>query len=207
MNNARLYSPSTQRNRDAILAVLRRVLPSRGLVLELNCGAGEHAAYFAQYLTSLTWQPSDIDPAARASAAAHAEEAALPNLRPPCEIDATWPEWPVTEAAAILSINMVHIAPWAACLGLLDGTARTLEPGSGVLFLYGPFKRGGAHTAPSNDRFDRSLRASNPQWGIRDLDDIVEEAGRRGLRCDEIVEMPANNLSVIFAQTKSATAL
>ena len=113
----------------------------------------------------------------------------------------------MTEAAAILSINMVHIAPWAACLGLLDGAARTLEPGNGVLFMYGPFKRGGAHTAPSNDRFDRSLRASNPQWGIRDLDDIVEEAGRRGLRCDKIVEMPANNLSVIFARTSSATAL
>ena len=206
MNNARMYSPSTQRNRDPILGVLRRVLPSRGLVLELNCGAGEHAAYFARHLTTLTWQPSDIDPAARASAAAHAEEAALPNLRPPLEIDATWPEWPVQAAAAILSINMIHIAPWAACLGLLDGAARTLPPGDGVLYLYGPFKRGGAHTAASNDRFDHDLRAHNPQWGVRDLDDIIDEAGRRGLGCVEVVAMPANNLSVILRRIDSATA-
>lgn len=206
MNDARMYAPSTRRNQDAILAVLRRVLPPRGLVLELNSGAGEHAAYFARNLTALTWQPSDIDPAARASAAAHAQEAALPNLRPPCEIDATWPEWPITAAAAILSINMIHIAPWAACLGLLDGAARTLAPGDGVLFLYGPFKRGGAHTAASNDRFDHGLRERNPEWGIRDLDDIVDEARRRGFHCDEVVAMPANNLSVIFRRANSGPA-
>jgi len=207
MNDTRMYAPSAQRNRDAILAVLKKALPPRGLALELNCGSGEHAAYFARHLPSLTWQPSDIDAAARASTAAHATDAALPNLRPPCEIDATWPEWPVTAAVAILSINMIHIAPWAACLGLLDGAARTLEPDEGVLFLYGPFKRGGAHTAPSNDRFDQSLRSRNPAWGIRDLDDVVAEAQRRGLHCDEIVEMPANNLSVIFRRRDSAAAL
>jgi len=207
MDNARMYSPSTRRNRDAILDVLKRVLPARGLVLELNCGAGEHAAYFARRLASLTWQPSDIDPAARASAAAHAEAAALPNLRPPCEIDTTWSEWPVAAAAAILSINMIHIAPWAACLGLLDGAARTLPPGDGVLYLYGPFKRSGAHTATSNDRFDRDLRARDPQWGIRDLDDIVEEARKRGFRRDKVVAMPANNLSIIFRRTNSGPAL
>lgn len=202
-----MYSKSTQRNRDAILAVLQRVLPSRGLVLELNCGAGEHAVHFARHLPALTWQPSDIDPEARASAAAHGAHEALPNLRPPLEIDATWPEWPVSAAEAVVSLNMIHIAPWAACLGLLDGAARTLAPDEGVLFLYGPFKRGGAHTAPSNDQFDRGLRGRNPQWGIRDLDDIIEEAGRRGLRLDEAVEMPANNLSVIFRRTKSRPAL
>ena len=202
-----MYSKSTQRNRDAILAVLRRVLPSRGLVLELNCGAGEHAVHFARHLTALTWQPNDIDPAARASAAAHGAQAALPNLRPPLDIDAAWPEWPVPAAEAVVSLNMIHIAPWAACLGLLDGAARTLAPDEGVLFLYGPFKRGGAHTAPSNDQFDRGLRERNPQWGIRDLDAIIEEAGRRGLRLDEAVEMPANNLSVIFRRSKSRPAL
>jgi SAM-dependent methyltransferase len=207
MNNARMYSPSTQRNQDPILAVLRRVLPLQGLVLELNCGTGEHAAYFARQLTSLTWQSSDIDPVARASAAAHAEAAALPNLRPPCETDATWPEWPVTAAAAILSINMVHIAPWAAFLGLLDGAARTLTPGEGVLFMYGPFKRAGTPIAPSNEQFDRSLQSRNPQWGLRDLDDVIDEAARRGLHCDEVVEMPANNLSVIFSRIRSAIAL
>jgi len=205
MNNARMYSQPTRRNQDAILAVLKRVLPPAGLVLELNCGAGEHAVHFARHLTSLTWQPSDIDPAARASAAAHAEAAALPNLRSPCEIDATWSEWPVTAAAAVLSINMIHIAPWAACLGLLDGAARALKPNEGVLFLYGPFKRGGAHTAPSNEQFDGSLRGRDRQWGIRNLDDIVDEAEQRGFRCDEVVAMPANNLSVVFRRTDSGT--
>jgi len=204
MNDPRLHAPATQRNSAAILAILKRVLPRSGTVLELNSGSGEHAVLFATELSTIQWQPSDIDPAALASIEARGNDAALPNLFPPCTVDATHQDWPVRQAAAVVSINMIHIAPWAACLGLLDGAARIMEPGTGTLYLYGPFKRNDRHTAPSNEQFDGSLRARNPQWGIRDLETIISEAESRGLHCDEIVEMPANNLSVIFRRTTPA---
>jgi SAM-dependent methyltransferase len=192
-----LTSPSVARNRDPILAVLRRVLPARGTVLEIASGTGEHAVHFAAGLPHLTWQPSDRDPAALSSIAAHRGAAGLPNLEPPLELDAAMPSWPVARADAVVSINMIHIAPWRAAEGLMAGAGRLLSPG-GILYLYGPFKEGGRHTAPSNATFDESLRARDPEWGVRDLDDVADLARRHGLGFVERVAMPANNLSVVF---------
>lgn len=200
MTDPKRHAPATLRNRDPILSVLQRVLPPEGLVLETNSGSGEHAAYMAPRLAPRIWQPSDLDDAACASIAAYVAEAGLETLRPPFQLDVTWPEWPVEEAAAILSANMIHIAPWEACLGLLDGAARILRGDGALLFLYGPFKRGGEHTAPSNEAFDQSLRGQNPLWGIRNLDDVATEAAKRRLALTEIVDMPSNNFSAIFTQ-------
>ncbi|MDA0663616.1 MAG: DUF938 domain-containing protein [Proteobacteria bacterium] len=198
MNDTRLHAPATLRNREPILAVLHRILPASGLVLELNSGSGEHAVHFAAALPRIQWQPSDIDPGAQASITARTAEAGLENLLPVCGIDATAPVWTVAQAAAVVSINMIHIALWDACLGLLDGAARILPPGDGVLYLYGPFKRHDRHTAPSNEAFDQSLRGRDARWGIRNLETVIAEAAARGLGLQEIIEMPANNLSVVF---------
>ena len=193
----RIFRPHVARNRDAILALLRRVLPPRGLVLEIASGSGEHAAYFAQSLPHLQWQPSDPDAQALASIAAHAAAAAAPNLLPPLEFDVTSPSWPLARADAIVCCNMIHIAPWAATEGLVAGAARVL-PAGGILYLYGPYMVGGRHTAPSNAALDADLRARNPQWGIRDIDAVTALAEKHGFVPTETVEMPANNLSVIF---------
>ncbi len=201
MTNARLHAPATLRNREPILAVLQRVLPQKGLVLETNSGSGEHAVFLAPRLAPRAWQPSDIDDDARASIAAFVEESDAANLLPPLKLDVTWHEWPIREAAAIVSINMIHIAPWKACLGLLEGAARYLAEPDGILYFYGPFTRNGEHTAPSNAAFDSGLRAQNPYWGVRDLDVVATEATARGFALAEVVEMPSNNLSVIFRRT------
>lgn len=193
--DARLRAPATGRNRDPILAVLRRVLPPSGLVLEVASGTGEHAAHFALHLPDLIWQPSDADPRSLASIAAWAAASGAANLRPPLTLDATVEKWPLGQADAMVCINMIHIAPWEACLGLLAGAKRLLGPGA-PLVLYGPYMREGLHTAPSNDAFDRSLRAQNPAWGVRDADAVVAAAS--GFRLDEIVEMPANNLTLVL---------
>lgn len=195
--DARRHAPATERNRGALLEVLRDVLPGEGLVLEVASGTGEHAAWFAPAFPALLWQPSDPDPDARASIDAWGRATGAPNLRPALALDAAAPGWPVDAAAAILCVNMIHIAPWAAALGLLDGAGRLLGPG-GPLILYGPFRRGGAHTAPSNARFDAALRAQDPNWGIRDLDEVAAEAEARGLALDRVFEMPANNLTAVF---------
>lgn len=192
---ARRYAPATARNRMAILEVLRGVLPPQGTVLEVASGTGEHAAFLAPAFPRLTWQPSDPDAAARASITAWTS--GLPNVRPPLDLDAAATDWPISRADAILCVNMIHIAPWAATLGLLAGAARLLPPG-GPLYLYGPYKQGGRHAAPSNAAFDDSLRASDPSWGVRDLDDVTEAAGRTGFGRPEVIAMPANNLSVVF---------
>jgi len=197
-----LIAPAVARNREPILAVLRRVapspvLPARGLVLEIASGSGEHAVYFAAALPHLTWQPSDPDPEARESITAYRAAAQLPNLLPPLALDAASPDWPATQTDMIVAINMIHIAPWAAAEGLMAGAERFL-PAGGVLFLYGPFRERGQHTAPSNAAFDESLRARNREWGVRDLDDVVALASRHGLALEERVTMPANNLSVVF---------
>ena len=193
----RLYRPHVARNRDPILAVLSRVLPARGLVLEVASGSGEHAAYFAQALPSLSWQPTDPDPEALASIAAHRAAVDAPNLLPPLQLDVTAERWPLERTDAIICNNMIHISPWAACEGLIAGAARILPPG-GILYLYGPYKIDGRHTAPSNEEFDLSLRSRNPQWGIRDLADVTALAERHNFTLAESVQMPANNLSVIF---------
>ena len=192
-----LTAPSVARNREPILAVLRRVLPERGLVLEIASGSGEHAFYFAAALPHLTWQPTDPDPEAGESIAAYRAAMKLPNVLPPLALDAAASRWRVTQANAIVSINMIHIAPWAAAEGLMAGAERLLPEG-GVLFLYGPFREHGQHTAPSNAAFDESLRARNREWGVRDLDEVTALAGRHGLALEERVAMPANNLSVVF---------
>lgn len=198
---ARLHAPATERNRDPILAVLRRVLPrpepgrARPLVLEVASGTGQHAAWFASALEDLDWQPSDPDPANRASIAAWTT--GIPNIRPPAVLDATAARWPVEEADAVLCVNMIHIAPWEACLGLLAGAARLLGSGR-PLVLYGPYRRGGRHTAASNEAFDADLRRRDPAWGVRDLDEVAAVAATAGFGLDEVVEMPANNLTVVF---------
>jgi SAM-dependent methyltransferase len=197
----RLHYPHVARNRDPILEVLRRILPPKGLVLEVASGSGEHAAYFAHKLPALMWQPTDQDPAAIASMAAHRSDANLPNLLAPLHLDVTSQKWPVARADVVICCNMIHISPWASTEGLLAGAARTL-PSDGLLYLYGPYKIGGEHTAPSNHDFDLDLRARNPAWGIRDLGDVAALAERYGFKLAETVPMPANNLSVIFRRSQ-----
>jgi SAM-dependent methyltransferase len=199
----RMFSASTARNREPILAVLRRVLPENAKVLEIASGAGEHAVFIVNAMRALDWQPSDPERQARDSIASWVAHEALTNVRAPLAIDVHDETWGVEDRApfgAIVSINMIHIAPWSAALGLLKGAGRLLRAG-GILFLYGPFLQEGRHTAPSNAAFDASLRARNAEWGVRDLSEICIAAERHSLRLHEIVEMPANNLSVIFAKS------
>lgn len=199
-DDPRRHAPAALRNRGPILAILRTVLPASGSVLEIGSGSGEHAAYFAGELPGIVWQPSDVAEANLASITAWASEAAPANLRPPLRLDAASPPWPgVTPASfdAVLCVNVIHIAPWRVCQGLLAGAAWALGP-SGVLVLYGPYRRSGRHTAPSNAAFDRSLREQDPSFGVRDLDEVEAEAKAHGFRLETTVEMPANNLTVVF---------
>jgi SAM-dependent methyltransferase len=195
--DARLNAPAALRNRQPILDVLRPQLPAHGLVLEVASGTGQHVVHYAQACPSLSFQPSDPDPAHRASIDAWAAALGLANVRPAVALDAAAETWPVDAADAVLCCNMIHIAPWSAAVGLVRGAARVL-PGGGLLFLYGPYKRGGRHTAPSNEAFDSSLRAENPQWGVRELEAVADLAGAHGFAPPLIVEMPANNLSLVF---------
>ncbi|MDJ1174776.1 DUF938 domain-containing protein [Roseofilum capinflatum] len=197
----RQSAPATQRNREPILKVLERVLPSKGTVLEVASGTGEHAVFFAPRLQPRAWLPSDFNPQLIESIKAW--QAYYPNnfLYPPIRLDAQNPPWDLgeyqSEITAIVCINMIHISPWEVCLGLLKG-AQDLLPSQGILYLYGPYKHKGEHTAPSNATFDRSLRSSNPLWGVRNLEDVIEVAQAHHLRHLETIEMPANNLSVVF---------
>lgn len=200
-NDYRKYvSESSERNKDPILDVLLDVFPKSGFVLEVSSGTGQHAVHMAKAFPELTWQPSDIDPAFRASVEAWREESGLANVLSSIHLDVTEQPWPVDYADAIYNCNMIHIAPWECCLGLLDGAARIL-PDGGLLYMYGPYKIGGKHTAPSNQAFDENLRSRDPSWGIRNLDDVAMEARRRGLHLVKTVRMPANNLSVIYKKT------
>lgn len=194
---ARRHAPATVRNRNAIAAVLRDILPAEGLVLELASGSGEHVVHFAGLFPALRWQPSDPDPDALGSIAVWTAESGLSNIAPPLALDAEAPDWGVDQADAILCINMVHISPWSATVGLMRGAARLLS-GGGPLYLYGPYFRSDVETAPSNLAFDQSLRARNPSWGLRDLDEVKHLAAENGLRFDRLVEMPANNISLVF---------
>jgi SAM-dependent methyltransferase len=193
----RHYFPHVARNREPILEVLRRVLPPQGLVLEIASGGGEHAAFFASNLPGVIWQPTDANAEMFDSIAAHRAAAGVANLLAPLHLDVTSEQWPVERADALVCCNMIHIAPWAATQGLLAGAGRTLAPG-GLIYLYGPYKIDGRHTAPSNEDFDASLCARNPLWGVRDLNDVSDLAKRHGFALEETVAMPANNLSVIF---------
>jgi SAM-dependent methyltransferase len=192
-----LHAAATERNRAPILEVLRRALPDEGFVLEVASGTGQHAAFFAAALPHLTWQPTDIDPRHLESIRAWSRVAAAPNLASPLHLDVEVDPWPIARADAVVNINMIHIAPWSACEALMRGAARIL-PAGGVLFLYGPFKRGGQHTAESNARFDERLRGEDPRWGVRDMGDVEDTASKSGLRLVEVVPMPANNHSLVF---------
>lgn len=197
------HAPATGRNRTYILEVLQRVLPKTGTALETASGSGEHAVYFAPELAPLNWLPSDISAENLASINAWREEFPSGNLLPPISLDVSKSVWsvetnpPQQAITAIVNINMIHISPWNCCEGLLAGAERILEPG-GMLFLYGPFMRGGAHSAASNEAFDAHLKVQNPAWGLRNLESVVALAESHGLECIEVVDMPANNLSVIF---------
>ncbi|MBW4429073.1 MAG: DUF938 domain-containing protein [Nostoc desertorum CM1-VF14] len=211
LQDARQYAPATDRNREPILEVLSQVLPGNGTILEIASGTGEHAVFFASRLRDCMWLPTDIDPQRRASIIAWTEHFKCNNIYPPLELDVREPVWAVEEGAvtqwlntspiiAIVNINMIHISPWSACLGLMAGAARILKAG-GILYLYGPFKQGGEHTAPSNAAFDKSLRAQNPEWGIRNLDDVVAVASAQNFILKQTYQMPANNLSVVFQRS------
>lgn len=195
--NLRRHAPATARNREPIAEVLARLLTQPATVLEIASGTGEHAAYFGARFPYLTWQPTDFDAESLPSIDAWATEAGVANVRKALQLDASADTWPVEHADAIFSANMIHIAPIEACEGLLRGAARVLPTG-GLLILYGPFREGGVHTAPSNEAFDESLRARNPAWGVRNLDDVAATASARGLDQVETVRMPANNLVVVF---------
>ncbi len=201
MNDPRRHAPATERNREPILAILRDVLPTSGTVLEVASGTGEHAIHFARALPNLQWRPSDPDPGAIASIRAWAESARLPNLRPPLLLDASAAEWPIDAADAVLCINMIHISPWEATVGLIEHSAK-LFPVDAPLILYGPYLQRGVETAPSNVSFDESLRSRDPRWGIRQVEDVAALAERHGFALDAIHPMPANNLTVIFRKAR-----
>ena len=196
-HDPRRSAPAALRNREPILAVLRGHLPARGTVLEVASGSGEHVVHFAAALPHLTFQPSDPEPAARASIDAWVAASGVANVLPALDLDAAAESWPVASADSVLCINMVHIAPWRATIGLIEGASRLLAP-QGVLFLYGPYRRGGLDTAPSNAAFDAELRARNPDWGLRDLERVEEIAEACGFAPAIIEPMPANNLSLVF---------
>lgn len=202
--DGRKYAPATQRNREPILEVLLQVLPPTGTILEVASGTGEHAVYFAPRLSPRRWLPTEQNPLLRASINAWAKEYPSDNLYPPLELDASMPSWTVEKdtvpdlpIVAIVNINMIHISPWSTCLGLMAGAGRILPQG-GILYLYGPFKQNGEHTAPSNAAFDESLKAQNPAWGVRNLQDVIAAATRENMNLKATYQMPANNLSVVF---------
>lgn len=200
----RQFSPSAARNRDPIREAFVDLMPAEGKILEIGAGTGEHAVHLAAAAPGLDWLAGDPDPLARASIAAWIAHARLDNLKGPHAIDVTSPVWGVEKNApfdGVVSINMVHIAPFAAAEGLFAGAGRLLRA-SGALFLYGPFSRDGAHTAPSNEAFDAALKTRDPRWGVRDIErDLAPLAHKTALRLETIVEMPANNLSVVFRKT------
>ncbi|MDR3097682.1 MAG: DUF938 domain-containing protein [Paraburkholderia sp.] len=193
----RLTAPAAARNAAPILEVLRGALPARGMVLEIASGTGQHAVHFAAALPGIAWQPSDADPRARSSIAAWQVHAGLANLREPLDLDVRREPWPVGAVDAIVCINMIHIAPWEAAVALMKGAGARIAAG-GALVLYGPYRRGGAHTAPSNETFDADLRARDPSWGVRELEAVEALAQTEGFVCEAVVPMPANNFSVVF---------
>ncbi len=199
MTDHRRVAPAAARNREPILAVLRSVLPARGTVLEIASGTGEHVVHFAAALPALRFQPSDPDAAALESVAAWVATAGLDNVLPPLRLDAAAEGWPIAQGDAILCINMIHIAPWAATQGLIAGAGRLLQAGA-PLFLYGPYRRAGRVLEPSNDAFDRDLKSRDPAWGLRLLEDVAAMAAAAGFAAPEVTEMPANNLGVVFVR-------
>lgn len=198
--SARKYSPAAERNAEAILAVLRETLPSGGLILEIASGSGQHAAYFSAALEDCTWQPTDADPLALGSIASYASLARKGTILAPKVLDVCSQPWPIAQADAIFCANMIHIAPWQACEGLMAGAGALLPQGAPMV-LYGPYLEQNVETVPSNTAFDASLRVRNPEWGLRQLDDVRACARDAGFSLERRVEMPANNLSLVFVRT------
>lgn len=210
--DGRLDAPAFHRNHEAIWAVLRRFLAGKsGDVVEAGSGTGQHVVDFARHTPEIIWWPSDLNEQHLKSINAWRAHAGLANVRPPLRIDLSDPAWcPAmhdgsgpAKLLAVFCANVIHIAPWRVAEGLFAGAARYLRA-DGRLFLYGPFKRGGKHTAVSNAVFDSSLRDRNPEWGVRDIDDLNKLAASVGLELIEIAEMPANNLILVFARRKNA---
>jgi len=206
----RLFAPSAERNRHAITAVLHDVLPVEDAlcppsapVLEIGSGSGEHAVYFAQQFPHLTWQPSETSARAQQSIRAWTRHADLPNVLPPLTLDVNIDPWPISAACAIVAINVIHYSPAHTTTALLDGAARIL-PVDGVLYLYGPYRRDGRHTAPSNEQFDAWLKTRDPSFAVPDLETVVSLAQARGFLLERVVAMPANNLSVVLRRAPSA---
>lgn len=194
----RLFSTAARRNRKPIFEVLKKFLPETGLVLEVASGTGEHGAYFAPRFPKLTWQPSDPNPEMRRSIQAWSRIEAT-KMNQSIDLDVQKKPWPIKKASAVVCINLIHISPWRACLGLMEGAGKILEEG-GVLYLYGPYKIKNRHYAQSNIAFDQSLKQQNEEWGVRDLDDVIKIASDFGLRFSQTLKMPKNNLSVIFTK-------
>ncbi len=197
MRDELLHSPATERNKKPILEVLRHTLPSTGLVLEIASGTGQHVVHFARELPNLVWQPTDPDEASRATIVARLRAANLDNVKEPVALDVLSTHWPVNLSDAILCINMIHISPWAATEALFVNAKHVLSS-AGVLYLYGPYRQSGRHTEDSNESFDTSLRSHNSEWGIRNLEDVTRIAEAQGFVLENTMDMPANNLSVIF---------
>lgn len=200
---SKLYAPATDRNRGSLLKILKEHLPSQGLVLEVSSGTGQHAAYFAPRLTPLRWLPSEINESNLMSISAWRLEANCEALLAPIKLNVLTPQWSIESSPlrdslnSLVNINMLHIAPWKCCEALFAGADRIL-PRVATLILYGPFKRTGTPTSPSNKAFDNQLRSENSEWGLRNLGSVIEIADHHNFACGEIIEMPANNLSVVF---------
>ena len=195
--DARETAPSPERNKQPILEILARVLPPKGVVLEIGSGTGQHVAHFAKAFPDLIFQPSEMDTERHPSIVAWSGNEQLINVRPPLAFDVARLPWPVRSADAVLCINVIHISPWEATQGLMRGAGDILPPG-GPLVTYGPYRRGGAHTAPSNETFDTSLRSRNPLWGVRDMEEVIAVANDARLDFQEAVSMPANNFTLVF---------
>ena len=190
---------AADRNKGPILDVLEEVLPKRGLVLEIASGAGRHVAHFATALAGPVWQPSEPDAELRRMIAASV--AGIPNIRAPLDLDVLRQPWPIAAADAIVNINMIHVTPWAATGALMRGAGKVLADG-GILYMYGPYRRFGGHTAPSNAAFDERLRMQDDKWGLRDMEEVERLAGEAGLSVERRVAMPANNFSLVFQRCR-----
>ena len=193
--DARETAPSAERNKQPILDVLWRVLPPSGFVLEIGSGTGQHVAHFAQAMPELVFQPSEMDEGKHPSIAAWVE--GLPNVRPPIAFDVTRLPWPIRKAEAIICINVIHISPWEATLALMRGAGEALRP-DGVLVTYGPYRREGRHTSPSNEAFEAWLKERDALWGVRDIGEVAAVAAEEGMSLQEAVPMPANNFTLVF---------
>ncbi|CAA2143787.1 hypothetical protein HYPP_04414 [Hyphomicrobium sp. ghe19] len=198
----RLVSPSAERNKGPVADLLTRLLPDHGLVLEVSSGTGQHIVHFAQQMPYLHWQPTERDEESLRSIAGWRAAKALPNVGEPLRLDVIDQPWPIGFASAVICLNMIHIAPWSAAEALIRGAEAITVP-RGILFLYGPYRRSGRHTASSNEAFDRELQAKNPEWGVRDLESVAHLAERHGFEGPEVHDMPANNLSIVFRRRQT----